>query len=166
VPFVVLPATLARAAWVWRSTVDGDAVVPRGGAAPDRGLALCATVAAIGYLAIVHPSYAELFPTPNPEIRRRAELVAQHTDYADVVFSPDFAIPPNAPQGVALSMKEVHLIGSSGELADAIANLPPGARPVLAFLREPPESWHALLGHLRGRSGAAALYDVRRGSDR
>ncbi len=110
IPFAMLPAAVAALAAVWirASGVKG---------ALEWGVAALALACAAGYLWTLAPARAAIYREQIKDHIAPARFIGAHTDYADVVFSPDHAIADRPPQVIVYSMKQVH---KTAELADII----------------------------------------------
>lgn len=110
IPFAMLPAAVAAlvAAPIRASGVKG---------ALEWGMATLALAGAAGYLWTLAPARAAIYREQNKDHIAPARFIGAHTDYADVVFSPDYAIADRPPQVIVYSMKQVHKIA---ELADIL----------------------------------------------
>lgn len=111
----------------------------------------------------LQPQRAHLFDTLDPDLSHEeiGRFIAAHTDWQDVVFSPDHEIGPMPPQFIYHSGKQVHRARSVAEIAAAVEGIevpftinlltlgPEGLadHPELAALAE-----HALL-HVRDGAG-------------
>ncbi len=116
VPFVLLPLAvdlltgaklLRRRAVVLGTSRDATMTAVR-----IPMIAFVAVTAAAIYVASLHSRLTALFPNPDPEIGAIGGLIRRHTEFKDVVFSPNFEIASQPPQRLAESMKMVYRVDS------------------------------------------------------
>ncbi len=108
------------------------------------GVNLAMLVAAGVYLSWLHPQWLSLFPKPTPYFEELAMAFRRAgIGYRDILVSPDFDVPENPPQSLALTMKRVYLCLNRQQLAELVAGVEPPLRIVGLWVRGNTLKMHA-----------------------
>ena len=100
------------------------------------GLNFAVLLAAGVYLSGLHPLWLSCFPKPTPYFEELATAFRRAgIGYRDILVSPDFEIPENPPQCLALTMKRVYLCYDRPQLAELVAGVEPPLRIVGLWVR-------------------------------
>lgn len=103
IPFGILPSAIA-------SLLVARVKYPKANAAITWGIAILAMVLAGVCIYSLKPAREAICRPQVKDHAVPARFIGAHTGYADVVFSPDYAIADRPPQVIVYSMKQVHKI--------------------------------------------------------
>lgn len=84
---------------------------------------LCLILLAGVYLKKEYLDFKNFFPEPDKSFEVIGEFISANTQYKDVVFSPNFAIPSLPPQQLSYSMKRVYMVNSIFDIYSMVKNI-------------------------------------------
>lgn len=160
IPFVLMPLCLAvvvRGA-LWRGADLGRIMAL---------FLLPVLMTAGAYVAVTHGNHKAFFGPKNEYWYQVADAASRNIGPHDIVFSPDMEVPLHPPHRLSLSMKRVHLVGTSGAAKEVFEIATGFYRTLLTFWADRPgaDGWRqevAAAGRsLRGGFDSEAIEEMR-----
>lgn len=108
-------------------------------------LIICLVALLLTGTTIASSDQLSMFPSPNKNYTVLGGIIHKHTNYYDVVFSPDFEIKSLPPQQISLSMKPVYKIQTISDIKEKTKDINGNYNIMIVFSGPPSSYWTPFL---------------------